>query len=338
MKHLDASTFQKNFFRQIIVQQGEKSAIPKLCDLLHLNKSSVYNRIKGEKLLRTDELLLLAGTFGISIDEPLFEGRGVIPFQFDFLDAPVQHCRQYLERALASFELFKGVPDLKVWFLVNALPFFHHMNFRELALFKVFAYARINWQLPYTEGLVFHPDTFPEREVYKKLMKPILDRYTAIHTVEFWPDELYHTTLRQIHYFKHAGQLEDQALISTLLAQLQALCEHQYEMATVGRKWVYGDKFGKEAARGGKFDLYHNEIAPLNITLLAESQYAKGVFTVFDDPNFMFSSNPTLYQYTFDWMQKLKSKCQHISEDAENSRRAYFNTLRKSIQLSGLNN
>lgn len=331
MKHIDASEFQRSFFRQIITFQGEKSAIAHLCDLLHLNKSSVYNRVKGEKLLRADELLLLASTFGISIDEQLFKGQGIIPFQFDFLENPVRNCMQYLERALASFDLFKGVPDLQVWFLVNALPFFHHMNFRELALFKVFAYARINWQLPYTEELIFHPDTFPEREVYEKLMKPILERYTSIQTVEFWPDELYHTTLRQIHYFTQSGQLTDQALISTLLEQLEALCEHQYEMAKKGRKWVYGDKFGKEAGKGGKFDLYHNEIAPLNITLLAESQHVRGVFTVFDDPNFMFSSSQTLYHYTFDWMQKLKSKCQHISEDGEHNRRAYFNALRKSI-------
>ena len=227
MKHLDASAFQRNLFRQIIVLQGEKSAASHFCEILHLNKSSVYNRIKGEKLLRIDELLLLASRFGISIDEPLFEGRGVIPFQFDFLETPVRNCRQYLERALASFDLFQGVPELSVWFLVNALPFFHHMNFRELALFKVFAYARINWQLPYTEGLVFHTDTFPERDVYERLMKPILARYTAIQTVEFWPDELYHTTLRQIHYFTHSGQLADQGLISMLLEQLEALCEHQ---------------------------------------------------------------------------------------------------------------
>jgi hypothetical protein len=331
MKHFDASEFQRIFFRQIIAFHGEKSAIFSLCDLLNLNKSSIYNRVKGEKLLRIDELLLLASTFGISIDGPLFEGRGVIPFQFDFLETPVRTCRQYLERTLASFDLFKGVSDLRVWFLVNALPLFHHMNFRELALFKVFAYARINWQLPYTEKLVFHPDTFPERDVYEKLMTPILERYTAIQTVEFWPDELYHTTLRQIHYFTHAGQLTDQGLIATLLEQLEALCDHQYEMAKMGRKWVYGDKFGKETAKGGKLDLYHNKIAPLNITLLAESQYARGVFTVFDDPNFMFSSSEILYQYTFDWMQKLKAKCPHISEDGEHDRRAYFNALRISI-------
>ncbi|MFN0035903.1 MAG: hypothetical protein ACKVUS_12640 [Saprospiraceae bacterium] len=331
MEHFDPTAFQRKFFRQIIALQGEKSAIPRLCNLLHLNKSSVYNRVKAEKMLRSDELLLLASTFGISIDEHLFAGKGIIPFRFDFLDAPVQNCRQYLERVLASFDLFKSVPDLRVWFLVNSLPFFHHMNFRELALFKAFAYARVNWQLPYTEGLVFHPDNFPEREVYEKLMKPILERYTAISTIEFWPDDLYHTTLRQIRYFAHSGQLADQSLISLLLEQLEALCEHQYEMAKMGRKWAHADRFGKEGGKGGRFDLYHNEVAPLNITLLAESKQLQGVFTVFDDPNFMFSSSARLYQYTFEWMQKLKSKCQHISEDSENDRRAYFNALQKSI-------
>ena len=78
--------------------------------------------------------------------------------------------------------------------------------------------------------------------------------------------------------------------------------------------------------------MYHNEIAPLNITLLAESHKVKGVFTVFDDPNFMFSNDPSIYQFTYTWMQKLKSKCHRISEDAESSRMAYFNALHETIK------
>lgn len=303
-----------------------------LCEMLHLNKSSIYSRINGEKLLRSDELFLLARESGFHLDQHIFQGNGIARFRFDFLTNPVRSCREYLEQVLASFRIFSSTPDLSVWFSVNALPFFHLMNFRELALFKAFAYARFNWQLPYTENLIFDPNTFPERDVYERLMQPIVHLYSNLPTIEFWPDDLYQTTLKQIRYFTFSGQLINPALAQTLLNQLQQLCEHQQSMAKQGRKWVYGEKY---LGHGGKFDLYHNEIAPLNFTLLAESQHLKGVFTVYDDPNFMFSDDPAIYNYTIASMKKLKTKCLRISEEAERNRNAYFNKIRAEINRLG---
>ncbi len=333
MEKNTASFIQQELFNHIFARNADKEVVPILCELLHLNKSSVYNRINGEKLLKLDELVLLAATFGFSIDKHIFPEQGIVPFHFNFLKTPVRNCREYLEQVLASFRLFNSVPGLRVWFLANSLPFFQMMNFRELALFKAFAYARVNWQLPYTENLVFHPDTFPERDVYDRLMRPVLSVYSSIETLEFWPDDLYQTTLKQIKYFQHSGQLTDPQLVKTMLEQLNALCEHQYNMATAGRKWAFDEK---DHGFGAKFDLYHNEIAPLNITLLAESKDLKGVFTVYDDPNFMFSDDPTLYNYTLEWMGKLKSKCLHISEDSEQNRRAYFNKIGEEVRNASI--
>lgn len=328
MERPDATAIQRKLFQHIIARSGERSAIPMLCELLHLNKSSVYNRINGEKLLRADELFLLANVSGFHLDQYISPDAGAITFQFGFLNAPVRSCQQYLEGVLSSFQLFSSIADMRVWLSVNALPFFHLMNFRELALFKAFAYARLNWQLPYTENLVFNPETFPERMVYEKCMQPILRLYAGLPTIEFWPDELYQTTLKQLQFFTHSGQLTDRSLKRTLVDQLHALCDHQYAMAKQGQKWIYGEKRPENA---GKLDLYHNEIAPLNFTLLAESRSLKGVFTVYDDPNFMFSDDKAIYDYTLSSMTRLKTKCLHISEDSEQNRRAYFHRIREGI-------
>jgi len=327
MKELDSRVFQQKLLHHLALLLGEKSLVPILCDLLHLNKSSVYNRLKGEKLLSLEELLLIANQFGISLDAFLPSASEKATFRFKPLTTPVRNCREYLTEIVSNFKLFNDVPDLRVWFSTSTLPFFHHLNFRELALFKIFAYARINWQLPYTESLRFDPATFPERDMYESLMKPILEYYNRLSTVEFWSDDLYDNTLRQIKYFANAGQLADNSIAEMLLEQLQTLCVHQYEMAKQGHKWAVGTRSHVSAKYSGTFDLYYNEIAPLSITLLAESQHLRGIFTVYDDPNFMFSADEGLYGYTLKWMQKLKAKCVHISQDGEQNRRAYFNRL-----------
>lgn len=325
-----AADFQRRLFRQFIAQKGEKTAIAEICTLLNLNKSSVYNRVSGDQLIKLDELLLLMEEMEIAVAE-LFPAKH-ISFQLPALTHPVRSCREYLLELSRYFTAFQLVPGLRLWFSTNSLSFFQHLHFRELALFKIFTYARINWQLPYSEMLVFDPNTFPERDLYDSLMKPMLASYVRIPTVEFWSDDLYYSTLQQIKYFSSSGQLQDPALIGLLYEQLQSLCTHQYEMAKQGQKWEYGTRLGDLGQRSGKFDLYYNAIAPLSITLLAESQTLHGVFTVFDDPNFLFSANEQMYDYSLQWMNKLKSKCMHISEDGEQGRRAYFNGLQAQIK------
>jgi hypothetical protein len=105
-------------------------------------------------------------------------------------------------------------------------------------------------------------------------------------------------------------------------------CAHQYDMATAGQKWVFG---ARERTGGESFDLYHNEITSLNIIIVAESIALKGVFTVKDDPNFRFSSDPDFFSYNKAWMEKLRAKCLHISVGSEQNRSAYFNSISASI-------
>ncbi len=332
MESPNAAEFQRQLFRHFIAQVGEKVAVARLCELLHLNKSSVYSRIAGEQLIKLDELLLVMEKLDLAAEELFPNNSPRVVLQFPSLSQPVRSCREYLVQMAAHFAAFRLVPESRIWFSTNSLSLFQHLHFRELALFKIFAYARINWQLPYSEALVFDPATFPEREIYGQLMLPILENYVRVPSIEFWSDDLYYSTLQQIRYFSKSGQLRDPALIQLLYEQLQLLCAHQYEMAKQGRKWVYGQKLNDVAKSSGKFDLYYNEIAPLSITLLVDSPTLHGVFTVFDDPNFMFSTSEQMYEYSLAWMAKLKAKCIHISEDGEQGRRAYFQGLHQQIK------
>ena len=65
-----------------------------LCEILHLNKSSVYSRIKGDRLLKVDELLLLARMSGFHLDQHIFKETGTVILRFGFLAAPVRSCRE----------------------------------------------------------------------------------------------------------------------------------------------------------------------------------------------------------------------------------------------------
>lgn len=106
---------------------------------------------------------MLLETLDVAADELFPTRQHHISLQFPALNQPMRSCREYMQQLAAHFAAFRLVPALRVWFSTNSLSLFQHLHFRELALFKIFAYARIKWQLPYSEVLVFDPNTFPER-------------------------------------------------------------------------------------------------------------------------------------------------------------------------------
>ena len=328
MENLDASAIQENLFRLIVSQVGSKKVIPLLCEVLNLNKSSAYNRLNGTKRIDLEELSLLVNTFKIPLEELLRPETRRGLFRSDTVDQQFRTGREHLEQVLRYFEHFSQASDFRLWFCTDELSYFQCMHFRELALFKLFTYANINWQLPYAQSLKFDPDHFPESGVYESLMLPILNHYNQVPTIEIWSDEIYHNILKQIKYFEASGQIAHAGVVRVLYEQLEQLCAHQYEMATEGIKWNYSPRKSAPKLPGGTFELYHNSMAPASITLLAESQALQGVFLVFDDPNFMLVSDAQFFQYTRNWMSNLRKKCIKISAEAEGARRAYFEHIR----------
>lgn len=326
---------QQKIVQLITVRCGSKLVVPVLCELLHLNKSSVYDRLNGKKSLTVEELLVLREHFEINIEHLLQPLPGQLTFKVASMIAPVNTCQRYLKELYSNVEMFAQIPDMNVWFATPSLPFFYHLHFRELALFKLFSYARINWQLPYTDQLVFHPDTFPEKFLYEQLMQPISELFSGVSSVEFWSDDLYYHTLRQIQYFTASGQITDPVVIRVLYEQLEALCDAQSEMAANGVKSRPGTGRTRTGGQSGRFELYYNEVLSTSITLLLDSPVAKGVFTVLDDPNFMFSDDPRLFEYTQHWMVKLRSKCTRLSETGERERRIFFNKIKGQIRAAG---
>jgi len=64
---------QKKIFEKITSDIGEKNLAKKLAKHLHLNHSAIYKRIRLERILSIDDLIILAKAYNLSIDELLNE-------------------------------------------------------------------------------------------------------------------------------------------------------------------------------------------------------------------------------------------------------------------------
>ncbi|MEZ4920400.1 MAG: hypothetical protein R2792_14960 [Saprospiraceae bacterium] len=328
-KNTDPVAYQQHFFSLITNLLGNKNIIPALCEVLHLNKSAIYKRINGEKLLTLDEFLLLSDTFNISHQLLSFSSEDQSVFQFDQLSQKVKSCREYLELIVSNFSEFGRFSDLKIWFATTDLPLFYISLFKELALFKMFTFARVNWELPYTLNLDFNPDSFPEKEIYYELLYPIGQLYASIPSIEIWTDELYTNTAKQIRHFAQNGQISNPQVVSILFEQLEALADLHKEMATTGTKFL-SPKSKQPAAN---LDLYYNQISASNmVIILGESQFFQGTYMVFDDPNYLFISDEKFYKYASEWLKAQRQKSIRISQEGAFIRNNYFRLLCKRIE------
>jgi hypothetical protein len=326
MESTRSQAFQTALFAYILRSQGDQKSIPLLCDLLHLNKSSIYARINGSRTIQLEEALLLIAHFKVPV-------HALVPSPLpvtQFVNVrPHSSARVYCQQIWDSFLQFEGTTNQRLWLTTDELSFFNFLHFRELALFKLFVYARVNWQLDYATDLKFDPDSFPEGAVYEDILLPLCKRYNSIPGTEYWTDNIYENALRQINYFYQIGQIKNKATALLLQEQMEAVAGHQYKMATEGRKWMIGEQV---SAQSPDFQLYHNSMFHCSITIMGESAEKKAVFTVFDDPNFLYTDDPEFCEYTLHWMRNLQQKCVKISTESEHLRRIYFNKIREQIR------
>jgi hypothetical protein len=327
-KKMEPEEFQKLFFQRISDLRGTEMSIEMIGQVLGINKSSVYNRLSGKQLLRLDELKNLAEHFDIPIQELIPKAAEHVGFVFPTMTKKVESCTAFLNTIYDTLKYLSSAPDMRIWNSSTEMPFFQYQNFRALGLFKLFAWARINWRIPYLEDAVFHPDTFQEAHVYDQLSQPILHLYNKIPTVDIWTPAICDNTLAQLRYFEDSGQMAN-GVADEIRDQLFQLTKHQYAMAEQGKKWRFGEEPNEHSA---SYELYINEISPTSITFFTESQHIKMVISVFDNPNFMHSTDPNLYAYTSEWMLKLRQKSTQISLAAEQDRRKFFQHIQHKIK------
>ncbi len=317
-------SLQELFFQAIIDKQG-KQATETIMSLLHLEKSAVYNRMKGVTPLPFEDFLKLCQAFHIDPSSFLPNQQKNVKFHFGPLRKPVLTCADFLAPVLQAMRALNTTKSCEIWYATSEIPIFHYFHFRELTLFKLFTWSRSTWDLPALRTCVFNPDSFSEADVYESYAKPILSAYSQIDSFEFWNPNIYDNTLNQIQYYYAIGELSN-TIKALLTEQLQILLSNQEQQGISGLKRLPNSK-----QTGGHFKLYNNEIIQAGNTFLLEHPTHPSVWSVYNNPNAMQSTEPDLIEYTQKWFLNLQQKSVLISATNEKERRAFFNSLKAKI-------
>ncbi len=310
---------------------NHKDTVSKLSQILHLSHSSVYKKLSGDSGYSIDELAIIMKEFDISFDEMVFEKRKKIGFQFPFKSRKINTFHDYIIPLKMFMAVAAPIPDLKIQYATNELPFFFYFLDKDLTYFKFFIYAVTVWDMDNYRDKKFDLNDFSEWYIIKDDIDFIMDKYYSIPNVELWNEGVLTNTLNQIKYFLSSGAFKDPNDALMLCDKLLMMINHVYKMAKTGKKI----KLNQDPELiDTKFEMYHNEISHTNNILLIESDTLKQIYFAYDNPNYIVTDNDELIDYTRDWFRKIRKSALPISLHAEKNRRAFFNIIRKQIEVT----
>ncbi len=308
-----------------------KSTVEGLTQILHLSSSSVYKKLNGSSSFSIEELIIIMKEFNLSFDELVFEKRKKIGFQFPFKSRKINTFHDYIIPLKMFMAVAAPIPDLNIQYATNELPFFFYFLDKDLTYFKFFIYAVTVWDMNQYKDIKFNLEDFSEWYVIKDDIDFIMDKYYSIPNVELWNEGVLTNTLNQIKYFLAAGAFKNPDDALMLCDKLMMMINHVYKMAKTGKKIKLNQN---PDLIDTKFEMFHNEISHTNNILLIESDPLKQIYFAYDNPNYIVTDNDELIEYTRDWFKKIRKSALPISLNAEKSRRAFFNLIRKQIDTT----
>lgn len=320
-------TLQRQFL-DVLVQKFFKKAeaVDEISEMLSISRDGAYRRLRGDSVLTPEEMQTLAVKHRISIDELIFKQTDKVFFTFNSFTKPVKKFEDYLNGLNQNLDAGIDLSGLKVLYTTAEIPMFYYGIFPELMCFKMYVWGKTVWNFEYLQDVKFSFDLFSPHVM--ELIKEVSDKYLRIKSTELWCRNIFDNTLGQIEYVMMNGNFENNEDALKICDRLLDFSSHMQKMAKTGRK--FGVNADPELSTI-PFEFYHNELVYTNNTILMVSDLTKVVFSTFDSPNVLISSDPRIFAHAEKWFHNIKSKSDYITEVSEKNRNLFFSKLEKKV-------
>lgn len=201
----DYAIIQKNFIAQLEKVTDDKKLWQELMTLLDQSKTVVYKKLRCHAPFSFSELVLLAKTYGLSIDaaigqvlaaeeaepEPKRDFRIELMPLVDSFEALANH----LNHTHGQLSVFQSLPHFSMMYVARDIPLFDNYWFEELGALKALVWIHENQMR-----------TVRLKQVPKAITEAgsrMLAMYNTVRSTEIWTGNTLDTTINQI---KHCYQ------------------------------------------------------------------------------------------------------------------------------------
>lgn len=329
---MDAFKIQEDLLQNIKNKVGDNGQwVDLIAETLNLSKPAVYKRLNGSTSLSIHDLALLMKRFDLSFDTLVHTDKLTVDFHIPTGGNSVKSFLDFITPIKQFVSNLANLPDVSIWHATSELHLFYYFLDKDLTNFKMFLHAKTIWNLAGYKNLKFSLGDFSSSHFMGQEVDDILQHYFRAPNIELWNENIITNTLNQIKYFLISGYFEKPEEALLLCDKMRALIKHLCAMAEKGKKFFPGNEVN---TLSGDYKLYHNELSYTNNIMLVNSPNQDQVFTTYNNPNFMISSNQVLIEYTKNWFERVKRLSQPVSHDAHQSRMLLFNQIEKKIDLT----
>jgi len=322
-----ARTLQDQILNEIISRFPKRSvAVEALAELLGVRKDAIYRRLREDTILSPNEINLLAQTYKISVDSYIFNQSDALLFSYSGFAREINNMGDYLDGVAENLERTKQLPDVVLYYAASEVNFFYYNFFPELMNFKLYIWGRAIWEFDHLKNRPFDFEVISHAEMEKT--QTILKSFLSINTKELWSPNILFNTLAQIEYFLSMGVFRNNSDALIICDRMSQLVDHWQLMAESGTKFALDA--GPDSALS-TFELFHHEVLVTSDAILVSSPAAKALFNIFNNPNYLLTSDETMCNHQEDWFKKAIGKSTPISLNNAKSRALYFNNLRSRI-------
>jgi hypothetical protein len=322
-----AKNFQRAFFDRLEARfQKRSKMVLAVADLLSIGRDAVYRRLRGDTVLSADELMLLARTFDIRLDDrhPLQadDPRISYPPGMENITSELQYY-QLLE---AQCLHMAALPDVSIDYATPELPLYYELFTPTLLAFKTFVYGLTTWNFKKWKNLQFQAELI-DPEVFRiaKRLVPVL---FDLPGRELWSIGILDITLRQIEHAVETGRLNNLVLKEQMFTEIEAIIVHMEAMTRSGKRFPPEDK---AQADRPDFEVYQNELSNTSNVVIIKSPVQSLVYATFINPNYLISSDERIQHQMETWFDNLVEGANGLNANSSRSNLRFFASLRRNV-------
>lgn len=319
----DAKTIQLAYLDKVRNNRVNTTFVHELAGLLKTSVDSAYRRLRGEKIMTLDEILLISEHYKIPFATKEAQ-TGNIQFQGSFVNADTFDFAAYLNNVVQQVAYMNKFDGTRLYYLCKDIPLFHHFHFRALAAFKHYFWMKNILHIPEFEQKKFRLSDYPD--TFFELGKKALNHYSHLHTIELWNLESINSTIRQVAFYQESNTFyAKEDIVEVYDAIVQTIDKLQVQAGEGFKRLENGEK-------GGRYEMYFNEIVILENSLMAEWDKGRIAYLVHNVLNVLMTTDPSFCEQMKDYLENLIRKSTLISRVSERERLIFFNQIRRQVE------
>jgi hypothetical protein len=300
-----------------------------ISQILNISVDSAYRRIRCEKNLSLDEVVMLCRHYDMSLDQ--FFKTDVNSILFTWLLDPLSedYFLQYLKSQLDTVQQFHTSQKKHLYFLASDVPWMSYLQLPQLALFKYFVWRKSILFDSSLKGEKFSLELTDSEFI--KISKQIVELYLKLPVTEIWNVDVLTSTLHQIYYYRESGFFKSRSDGATLLDLYSTLIDHIEKEAELERKFLVGESPDKDS---GQFTMHVNELGLGDNTMLIKLDGLKITYINHSMIQYICTSDKRFNDNIDNFISSSLGKSTLISGVGEKDRMKFFNSLRQTIEES----